>query len=57
MVRVRVFLADIADFAAVKEVYARHFPPPRPARTTPAGRDIPAGLLVEIECVAAVPDA
>jgi reactive intermediate/imine deaminase len=33
-VKVQLFLRDMADFAAVNEVYAEFFPEPRPARTT-----------------------
>lgn len=52
VVRVGVFLADMADFAAVNEVYERHFTEPYPARTTVAVRELPSGLRVEMDCVA-----
>lgn len=45
------FLADIADFAAFNEVYARYFVS-RPARSCVAVRDLPKGVLCEIEAVA-----
>jgi 2-iminobutanoate/2-iminopropanoate deaminase len=48
-----VYLADMADFAAVNEVYAARVPQPYPARTTIAVKALPRGALVEIECVAA----
>jgi 2-iminobutanoate/2-iminopropanoate deaminase len=54
VVRCGVFLADITDFAAMNEVYASHFPEPLPARTT-VGASLPAGMLVEIDCVAVIP--
>ena len=54
VVRVGVYLADMADFAAVNEVYARHFMEPYPARTTIAVRELPAGLRIEMDCVALV---
>lgn len=47
-----VFLADMADFAAVNEVYAARVPQPYPARTTIAVAALPRGALVEIECIA-----
>ena len=54
LVKVTVFLADIADWAAVNEVYARRIPEPFPARSAFAVRDLPRGALVEIEAVAMV---
>ena len=48
-----VYLADMGDFAAVNEVYARYFQGPRPpARATVAVRTLPKNALVEIDCVA-----
>ena len=47
-----VFLADMADFAAMNEVYARAFGGHRPARSTVAAAGLPKGARVEIECVA-----
>lgn len=46
------FLADMNDFAAFNTVYARHFPEPQPARSTIAAKELPLGLLVEIEAIA-----
>jgi len=54
LVKVTVFLAEIADWPAVNEVYARMIPEPFPARSAFAVRDLPRGALVEIEAVAAV---
>ena len=51
VLKVNVYLADLADFAGFNAVYARFFPEPYPARTT-VGVSLPAGLLVEIEAVA-----
>lgn len=45
------FLADIADFAAFNEVYAKYFTS-KPARSCVAVKDIPKGLLCEIEAIA-----
>jgi 2-iminobutanoate/2-iminopropanoate deaminase len=48
-----VYLADMADFAAVNEVYARTFVGPQPpARATVAVKSLPRNALVEIDCVA-----
>ena len=54
VVKTTVFLADMADFAAMNEVYGRHFGDHRPARATVAAAGLPRGVRVEIECVARV---
>jgi 2-iminobutanoate/2-iminopropanoate deaminase len=55
VVRCGVFLADVADFAAMDKVYAATFPRPLPARTTVGAAFPVAGMLVEIDCVAVLP--
>ena len=52
VVKTTIFLADMGDFAAVNEVYARHFSPPYPARSTVAVAALPKAALVEIEAIA-----
>lgn len=54
LVKVTVYLADISDWPAVNEVYARVIPEPFPARSAFAVRDLPKGARVEIEAVAMV---
>ena len=54
LVKVTVYLADIADWPAVNEVYAREVPQPFPARSAFAVRDLPKGARVEIEAVATI---
>jgi 2-iminobutanoate/2-iminopropanoate deaminase len=54
IVKATVFLADIADWPAVNEVYQREVPEPYPARSAFAVRDLPKGGRVEIEVVAVV---
>jgi len=49
-----IYLADMADFQAVNEVYAAHLGDHRPARATVAVRELPKQALVEIDCVAAI---
>ena len=49
VVKTTVYLADMADFAAMNEVYAARFPDPKPARTTIAARELPKSCRVEIE--------
>lgn len=53
VVKTTCFLADIADFAAFNEVYAKYFTS-KPARSCVAVRDLPKGVLCEIEAVAVV---
>ena len=53
VVKTTVLLADIADFAAMNEVYASFFSEPFPVRSAFAVRDLPKGALVEIEMIAA----
>jgi 2-iminobutanoate/2-iminopropanoate deaminase len=52
VVKTTVFLADMADFAAMNEVYARAFADHKPARSTVAAAGLPRGVRVEIEAVA-----
>jgi 2-iminobutanoate/2-iminopropanoate deaminase len=52
IVKTTIYLADIADFAAVNAVYARHMPDPPPARSTFAVGALPRGGRVEIEAIA-----
>ncbi|HEB53340.1 MAG TPA: RidA family protein [bacterium] len=54
VVRTTIFLASMADFAAVNEVYARHFGEHKPARACVAVKELPKGALVEIDCIAAL---
>jgi 2-iminobutanoate/2-iminopropanoate deaminase len=52
VVKTTVFLIDMSDFAAMNEVYAKHFGAHRPARSTVAVAALPKGFRVEIECIA-----
>ena len=47
-----IFLVDMADFAKVNEVYAKHIGTSRPARSTVAVAALPRGVRVEIEVIA-----
>ena len=51
VVKTTCFLAEIADFAAFNEVYAKFFTS-KPARSCFAVKDLPKGVLCEIECIA-----
>jgi 2-iminobutanoate/2-iminopropanoate deaminase len=51
VVKVNVYLADLADFAKMNEVYKRYFREDYPARAT-VGVKLLGGMQIEIECVA-----
>lgn len=51
VVKTTCFLADIADFAAFNEVYANFFTS-KPARSCVAVKDLPKGVLCEVEAIA-----
>jgi 2-iminobutanoate/2-iminopropanoate deaminase len=55
VVKTTIFYADVGDFSALNEVYARHMPDPPPARSAPAHVRLPRGLLVSIEAIAVLP--
>jgi 2-iminobutanoate/2-iminopropanoate deaminase len=53
VVKTTCFLADMNDFAAFNQVYAKHFSG-KPARSTVAVRQLPKSVLVEIEAIAEI---
>ncbi|MGH7537912.1 MAG: RidA family protein [Gemmatimonadales bacterium] len=53
VVKTTVYLADMADFPAMNEVYARHFGTHKPARSTVQAAGLPKGVRVEIDAIAA----
>jgi len=54
VVKVTVFLKNMADFAEMNEVYGRYFPQAPPARSAVEVARLPKDVLVEIECLALV---
>lgn len=52
-VKTTCFLAEMADFAAFNEVYGRYFSS-KPARSCVAAKQLPRGVLVEVEVVAEI---
>ena len=54
VVKTTIFLADLADFAAVNAVYAERFGGPPPARSTVQAARLPRDAKVEIEVTAVV---
>ncbi len=52
VVKTTVFLSDMANFGPMNEVYAKAFAEPFPARSAVAVRELPKGVLVEIEVIA-----
>ena len=56
VVKTTLWLTDADDFAIVNEIYARHLPPPAPARSTPIVAALPRGFLISIEAIAVKPN-
>ena len=54
VLKTTVFLIDMADFAAMNEVYARYFTAAPPARSTVQAARLPKDALVEIEVIASL---
>ena len=52
VVKTTVYLADMADFPAMNEVYAKQFGTHKPARSTVQAAGLPKGVRVEIEAIA-----
>lgn len=52
VVKTTCFLADLNDFVAFNEIYARYFGDTRPARSTVEVAALPKGVRVEVEAVA-----
>jgi 2-iminobutanoate/2-iminopropanoate deaminase len=48
VVAVQVYLVDMNDFSTMNEIYAKHFSPPYPARTTISCASLPLGARVEV---------
>ena len=54
VLKTTVYLADMDDFAAMNEVYGRHFTSHKPARSTVEVARLPKDVRVEIDAVAAI---
>lgn len=54
-VKVGVFLADLGDFAEMNAIYKEFLAKPYPARTT-VQAVLPPGMLIEVDCIAVVPE-
>lgn len=54
VLKTTVYLADMDDFAAMNEVYGRHFSSHKPARSTVEVARLPKDVRVEIDAVAAI---
>ena len=52
VVKSTIYLTDLADFAALNEVYGRRFPENPPARSTVEVKGLPRGARVEIDVIA-----
>jgi 2-iminobutanoate/2-iminopropanoate deaminase len=54
LVKTTIYYQNVDDFAAINAVYARYMPEPPPARSAPANVNLPRGLLISIDAIAAV---
>lgn len=54
VVKTTVYLKDMDDFAAMNEVYGRHFGDHRPARSTVQAAKLPKDVRVEIDAIAII---
>jgi 2-iminobutanoate/2-iminopropanoate deaminase len=54
VVKTTVYLADMADFPAMNEVYTRYFPNHKPARSTVQAAALPKAARVEIDAIAKI---
>lgn len=54
VIKTTCFIADINDFAAFNAVYATYFVDNKPARSCVAVKDLPLGVLCEIEIIASI---
>ena len=52
VIKTTIYLTEMADFAAVNEVYGEYFTEIPPARSTVAVKELPKGVQVEIEVLA-----
>ena len=52
VVKTTIYLTNMADFAAVNDIYGMRFPLNPPARSTVEVKGLPRGALVEIEIIA-----
>jgi 2-iminobutanoate/2-iminopropanoate deaminase len=52
VVKVNVYLTDMANFSKMNSIYAEQFGEHKPARTTVAVAALPLGAIVEVECIA-----
>ncbi|HXL10270.1 MAG TPA: RidA family protein [Gemmatimonadales bacterium] len=52
VVKTTVYLADMADFPAMNEVYAKQFGTHKPARSTVQAAGLPKGVRIEIDAIA-----
>ena len=52
VVKTTVFMTDLAKFSEMNEVYSKFFSSEPPARAAVEVRNLPKGVMIEIECIA-----
>ena len=56
LIKIRIFLKDMNDYAVVNEIYSSYFKNSFPTRIALAVKDLPLGALIEMDCTAAGDD-
>lgn len=54
VIKTTCFLANMSDFAEFNRIYGAHFGDHKPARSCVAVKDLPLGVLVEVEAIASI---
>jgi enamine deaminase RidA (YjgF/YER057c/UK114 family) len=57
VMKTTVYLANMSDYTAMNSVYGAMLPSPKPARTAVEVGKLPGAFLIEMEAIAAIPDA
>jgi 2-iminobutanoate/2-iminopropanoate deaminase len=57
VIKVTVFLSNVADYAKMNEVYQSYFPKDLPARSAAVTGLVIPGMLIELECIAYCPQS
>ncbi len=52
LIKVRIFLSDISDYAKVNDIYSKYFNDNFPTRVAVSVKDLPLGALIELDCTA-----
>jgi len=51
VIKTTVYLTDMGNFLKMNEIYAHYFQDHKPVRSTVAVKELPKGVLIEMDCV------